>query len=698
MAKMPFEAGSLKGSLRLKRWLIGLLIFLLASLLAINSFTIGQFRIIPLGSSNQVNDIEAKPQESTTTTTTTTTGPPQQSGYVVNTRGCRIPDLSPFEPSVSRYIDKAKPIVCEQGSHLPLVESNNSAIFVNPEARPHYYNETESIDCCWRSFWRTDNKDNEVTVSRDCHPFQEAVFVNDEFVRVECQRRNETVYRDYFAFVPRKLQVEERCRLQARELLSNYVVPPTPPASGHDKLSVLVVGIDSVSRLNFHRSMPRSLELLRQLGAVEMLGYNKVADNTYPNLVPVLSGLSQEEFEQLCWTNHKKPFDRCPLIWKYFQAKGYRTIFGEDACAMTTFNYLKPGFRLQPTDYYLRPFCVAAETEIGNTHKLNADLCLGTRYNFDSLLHYTRKVAEEFAADPYFGFFWQASLTHDYIEYPQLGDDSYHDFFAYLDKNDLLRDTALIFMSDHGMRWGSFRQTYQGRLEDSLPFLFILLPDWWKQDHPAAWDNLQRNARSLTTPFDLHETLRDILEPKRLLQKAPRDPSQSVLPSVEPDAIPRGISMFKPIPDYRSCELAGIPEHWCMCHSRRNVSHDDPVVLKVVDFVVREINDMLAKYPQCARLAPLSLLDAKALGDRSSESDDKAKKKDEDKQPAAPWTDYTVTLETTPGNAVFEGSTRYRSDNGTMTLVGSISRLNAYGKQSACVDDFHMRLYCYCQH
>lgn len=91
--------------------------------------------------------------------------------------------------------------------------------------------------------------------------------------------------------------------------------------------------------------MPRTLRLLKELGALEMLGYHKVADNTYPNLVPALTGLSQDEFEKLCWKNHKKPFDRCPFLWKKFQANGYRTIFGEDACYMTTFNYLKPGFR-----------------------------------------------------------------------------------------------------------------------------------------------------------------------------------------------------------------------------------------------------------------------------------------------------------------------------------------------------------------
>lgn len=144
--------------------------------------------------------------------------------------------------------------------------------------------------------------------------------------------------------------------------------------------------------------------------------------------------------------------------------------------------------------------------------------------------------------------------------------------------------------------------------------------------------------------------------------------------------------MFRSIPEERNCETAGIPEHWCMCHVRYNVSHDDPIVEKLIDFLVLEINGMLEKHSECARLQPQSLIDAKAL---SAGLDDE----DEKKSRQAPWIDYTVTIETVPGNAIFEGSIRH---NGSFNLVGSISRLNAYGKQSACVDDFHLRLYCYC--
>ena len=451
------------------------------------------------------------------------------------------------------------------------------------------------------------------------------------------------------------------------------------PDSDSFHLSLLVVGLDSVSRLNFHRMMPKTVKALEKLGAVEMLGYNKVGDNTYPNLVPVLTGLSEEEFQEICWKNHEKPFDLCPLIWKNFSSAGFKTIFGEDACQMSTFNYLKPGFRTQPTDYYLRPFCLAAENDIGNTHKLNANLCLGTRKNFEVLLQYTYKVALRFKNDPYFAFFWQASLTHDILEYAQLGDDSYSDFVASLKNENLLKKTALIMMSDHGMRWGGFRQTYQGRLEDSLPFVFLVLPDWWKEMFPVAWGNLRRNSRSLTTGFDLHETMLDLFNPYRLKEKFVLKKSESISQEVT-----RGISWFLPIPDHRNCSMAGIPEHWCMCHGSNNVSLDNPNLQKSVKFLTNELNRMLKKYPQCATLKLKRLMEAKMWSD---------KKKEEE---TAPWIDFTVTLETQPGNAIFEGSVRYRTDDEKMKLVGSVSRLNAYGKQSACVDDFNMRLYCYC--
>jgi hypothetical protein len=109
--------------------------------------------------------------------------------------------------------------------------------------------------------------------------------------------------------------------------------------------------------------MLRELPLLHSvltsppLSAISLLGYNKVGDNTFPNVMPVLTGLAEDELRDACpWPSARHKLDPCPFIWKQFAERGYRTACGEDATWMTSFNYAKTGFVNVPTDYYSRPF------------------------------------------------------------------------------------------------------------------------------------------------------------------------------------------------------------------------------------------------------------------------------------------------------------------------------------------------------
>lgn len=73
------------------------------------------------------------------------------------------------------------------------------------------------------------------------------------------------VYLDYFGFVPARRPRGAPAGATAREHVSEGA------------LSVLVVGVDSLSRLNMIRKMPRTRAFLEQrLGSFSMLGYNKV--------------------------------------------------------------------------------------------------------------------------------------------------------------------------------------------------------------------------------------------------------------------------------------------------------------------------------------------------------------------------------------------------------------------------------------
>lgn len=60
-------------------------------------------------------------------------------------------------------------------------------------------------------------------------------------------------------------------------------------------------------------------------------------------------------------------------------------------------------------------------------------------------------------------------------------------------------------------RFKDVRNTQQGKLEERLPFFSFVLPTWFKHKYPKAYDNFQENAHSLTTPFDIYETLKNVL-------------------------------------------------------------------------------------------------------------------------------------------------------------------------------------------
>lgn len=128
------------------------------------------------------------------------------------------------------------------------------------------------------------------------------------------------------------------------------------PPKKNDKFSVLFFGIDSISRLNLIRTMPETVNYLKQKDWLGLEGYTKMGDNTFPNLIAILTGLTPEQLRKTCWKTPKQKMDDCPFIWKDYQNQSYITAYVEDTPKIGTFNFQKYGFLNQPTNYYTRPY------------------------------------------------------------------------------------------------------------------------------------------------------------------------------------------------------------------------------------------------------------------------------------------------------------------------------------------------------
>lgn len=284
-------------------------------------------------------------------------------------------------------------------------------------------------------------------------------------------------------------------------------------------------------------------------------------------------------------------------------------------------------------------------------------------------------------------------------------------------------NTVIIFMSDHGYRFGSFRETFLGFYEESLPFFFFRLPPSLKEKHPEWYANLKRNMGQLTSPLDLHSTLKQILyDVKSVLQP---NSTTNVTPSPqpasffdiqlfgsnEPSAMTNSTtytfentsssdpfnpqyrarySFFEFIPMNRTCEGSSIPQRYCMCGVTPAVSKTSTLSSHLGDIVVSHINYMLQSVinsEKCVALKFSKFLYGREVGHGEIWNNFNQ---------LINYKDYLVALEATPGKGHFESKIRILQ-NSTARILGDITRINSYQGQSDCISDFKLKSYCLCK-
>lgn len=523
---------------------------------------------------------------------------------------------------------------------------------------------TFSLQCCYQRIERSGfnaSADKEFKIS-ECTAVSSphTLHPDDEFILVNCKgnrklvgfKPSSTIYRNAHAIINPKPIVERKLK-----------------TSSKDAISVFLFGIDSISRLNLIRAMPRTYDYLQAEGWFEMRGFNKIEDNTFPNLMAMLTGLNKTSINSTCDWKKVGELEKCNFMWNAFSEAGYVTAYAEDESTISTFNYYETGFVNPPTDYYLRPFSLAAEKNVDVKKSHGTTVCLGYQSYADHVYGYGLDFAVRYAKNPFFGLFWTNSFSHEDLSMTSAMDERIQFHLNELKLNGVLDSSIVFFFSDHGMRFGPIRLHFTGWLEERLPFFYVWIPEKVRKAHPEIVENLKTNRDRLSSFYDFHMTLRDILE-----MSGGKDASDK-LANVN---CPACQSLFKELPANRSCEDAGISKHWCTCSDFRETDVASSPVKKAVNHILEMVNEELSEHLKCAKLKLKSIRTARqSVGEKVDE--------------------YLVTFDVTPSQALLEGTVRCTHDScEDMEVVGSVSRLNKYGNQSRCVKDAKLRKYCFC--
>lgn len=492
-----------------------------------------------------------------------------------------------------------------------------------------------------------------------------------QYMLVQCSvvngKEKRIVQTDGIAFVQ---DYEER---SSEEHLEELAEEPKP--------SVIIFGIDSMSRINLRRTMHRTFRYVQQAGWYTLQGLNKVGDNTLPNLLAMLTGYSLEDVAAICDVQEQGCFDQLPFIWKRFKLNNYTTAMAEDCMDISTFNYLKPGFAKQPVDYYLRPLMVAMEKSFQPNPFYDEKTCVGRHLSFAYVWDFAKQFIQRFirTSRPMFGLFWTNSFTHNKFDKSIALDELFVEYFKQFESNGLFNRSVVILTSDHGMRTGVLRRIPTGYLEERMPMFYIHLPPWFRRRYRRLVANLAKNRNRLSSTFDIYMTLQHLLQ-LQSTTNADIQPNSATCPSCQ--------SLFFPLPINRTCSEAGITEKWCTCHPTATVT-TEPYALKMSRAVVQHMNDELVERnltDLCANytLVGVTYLDYK-IAFSSNLTDDTAQY-------------YVIQFATQPNAAMFEVTFSWNNRTAAVNMnIQEISRLNFYGHDAKCINDPIAKKYCICK-
>ncbi|GFS12410.1 hypothetical protein ElyMa_006696800 [Elysia marginata] len=655
----------------------------------------------------------------------------------VSSKVCTFPNTDPFDPDLKKLVKTYPPLDCSANTPNIVYLDVGDVFRVNHSKLDKALSRGQNFSYCWcKEIRRLNGSDKGFEFSRTTELFNESMALKawQENVVVECfDSSKKVISRSYFPLI--------RKRVETEAFLDKNYQSHIEINSPLETLSIFMIGIDGMSKQNFERAMPLTRNfLLDKMGAIELYKYNKLAFETFPNVLALLTGHTPEEFYRDWHYNRTEFMDQIneAFLWSDARKLGYRTGMILDCYDITAFHYQKKGFKVSPVDYYQRPTVIASSRD--KLMRGNNSNCVGDISEVTQVHDYWLQLARTFGKNrttPFFGYSFAAHLTHDESDLASKGDEAYLRFLQDLVATGALNNTVLLWFSDHGPRFGPIRESYHGRIETSTPYLFFAFPPWFHRKYPKLIKTLQMNQKRLASHFDVYETLKDLLNfKKEIFNKEPGKLTE------------RGISLFRVVPLERTCANAGIPGEFCACGRFSKVLLSNSLMRQLSRALLDRVNSFISfgisGYHRLDFYEGISA-DNSSTKDSTNDTDSGRNssvliefRNDESQEPPRIPSDavnystnssstvqnqlcaqlsllgtvsvyyvtndqlrsskvksYRVTIKTLPGLGLFEALVNYEPGK-EARVVGDVVRINMYRGQADCVHDPWLRQFCFC--
>uniref|UniRef100_T1GQV0 Uncharacterized protein n=1 Tax=Megaselia scalaris TaxID=36166 RepID=T1GQV0_MEGSC len=463
--------------------------------------------------------------------------------YLLSTPGCKIRRLDPFDPDIMKTV-KIKPYEpC-----LPYEEYTR--ISFEPLSKKYTLSvkdDFKNLNCSYQKFFKYGDYGEYVS-------YESPIFFNKNIdipetidqIYVTCRENFREIYKNAYA-------------------LMHYKKTPKPKVS--DPISVVIVGIDSISRSSLIRNMPKTWNYIKSSKHwYHFNGYNRVGAVTYSNVIPLLAGQRVTDDASSCKAIDYEGIDDCPFIGNSLEIWDIYDIF----------EHATRGFKDPPTDHYLIPFFDLIQERLDI---VDNQFCVGYKHGAEYVLDYLIDFVRLYRSSPYFGFFWMNTFSHDDANAAFTMDDTVMKYLQSLEHELKHQNTVVMFLSDHGLRYGPARQAKIALFEENLPMLNLWLPPSLRNN--SIVENITLNTQRLVSTYDVYKTIFHLLEMSKF------DVEDKLLTDC-----PNCQSILKPIASIRTCADAGIPSPFCSCNDYEAIAVESDFIISMSREIVMFMNNM----------------------------------------------------------------------------------------------------------
>ena len=422
--------------------------------------------------------------------------------YINNSISCKVslPTNCPYKIfSVFQDLNKIKKINCrnKKDGKKDLLKKSKSP-FINDKVNHIGYPLTNKDPICLIDFIDNDNLIEKYFLDNLVDMENEKVlneFFKEKMPEIEVDFSNDNEGKMNIHLNYNKTLSKERLLLEKN---SN-------PYSNN----IMILYVDSVSRANSLRKLKKTTKFFENF-----MSYK----GNYNKKFPSENFHSFQFFKYHSFLYHTR--DNYPLIFygqprnesivsitKYFKENGYVTSYSGDYCDKDN---VRTFHNLTKEEVYDHQFIMCDPN--APHYNLNTIKCLYGKQIIEHLYEYSDQFWRKYNKNRKF----MSIITNDghegTLENVKYIDEIIYNFLKNLFNDNLLKDSSIILISDHGVGMPSLYYTFDFyKIEEQLPMLFMIINDRKNVNYEEQYKYIYENQQILVSSYDVHNTISNLM-------------------------------------------------------------------------------------------------------------------------------------------------------------------------------------------